>query len=131
MPYNYIFFAKTDIFFMTFSEKATGIRSLKFHQYLSNFFLQRRHSNITSIGKWDCWPFPLPMSLKVTNFMLFTKKTHTTFVHIIVPWFVVHLATYVNRVMSKEKEKVRNHNFNFFLHLILYVDTHVLLRHNG
>ena len=63
--------------------------------------------------------------------MLFTKKTHTTFVHIIVPWFAVHLATYVNGVMSKEKEKVRNLNFNFFLHLILYADTDVLLRHNG
>ena len=41
--------------------------------------------------------------------------------------FFVYLATYVNRVLTKETGIVRNHNFNFCIHLIIHEDTHVLL----
>ena len=41
--------------------------------------------------------------------------------------FFAHLATYVNCVLTKETEIVRNHNFNFYIHLIIHEDTHVLL----
>ena len=41
--------------------------------------------------------------------------------------FFAHLATYVNCVLTKETEIVRNHNLNFYIHLIIHEDTHVLL----
>lgn len=38
----------------------------------------------------------------------------------------VHLSAYANHVKSKEVEKVRNYNFNYYSHSLLHTDTHVL-----